>query len=134
MDYREHFAHLLEHYLGKTPIECNKHCPLSQSEHGWIIAPDYYSGSENSDYNGPDVQVLLDVLTQLGLLVKAGPAAGTYVPTPISSEFVRKYKRPRCFWLGNNWLPASVAAATIVTSLVSTFAYIAYILNWFPEN
>ena len=134
MDYREDLAHLLEHYLREIPIECNKHCPLSLSDHGWIIAPDIYHGSKNSDYNGPDVHVLFDVLTQLGLLVKAGPAASTYVPTPISSEFVRKYKHPKRFWFGNNWLPVSVAAATIVTSLVSTFAYIAYILNWFPEN
>lgn len=130
VDHRKHFAHLLEHLIAETPSKCERLCPIGRSEGGGTFLPGY-SEYRTSGYSGPDIYMLFDVMERLDLVVKAGPVADTYFPTPHGIDFLRNHEHPRMHWLGKNWLPASVAGATILTSIVSSLAYFASILNWF---
>ena len=135
MDYRDQIAHLIEHMELKPTFLCERRCPVGQSMHGGIVPILSYPGRQPS-YEGPSVSIILELMTKMGLAVQVvrgaeqeGWGQERYYPTPHGIDYLRKYRHPAKYWFCSNWLPASVAGATILASLVSTVAYVVSILD-----
>ena len=58
MDYREHFAHLLEHMVRKVNVPCERHCPVQHHEDGSTE----YSYGPRDNYEGPSIENLFVAL------------------------------------------------------------------------
>lgn len=116
-DYREHFAHLLEHLVGEASSECEKLCPVDDSKDGGIAMIMSYSGTA-PEYEGPSVSILLEAMTKMGFVVKVKRMSEIYYPTPLGIDYLEQYRHLIGFWIRRNWFPASVAAATITIPIV----------------
>ena len=117
MDYREHFAHLLEHLVGEFPSDCGKYCPVDDSEHGGISITTF-PPSNNPMYKGPSITILLEALTNIEYVVEVKRMGiNVYYPTPVGIDYLKMHRHPTGFWLRQNWFPALVAGATIAVPI-----------------
>lgn len=117
MDHRRHIAHLLRHALMEISVECGMGCPIESSAHGGIQLRKGMLG--NPSYEGPQVHIVLEAMQKMGYVVEMDRTGITvYYPTPLGSEFLKQFKHPRRYWFCQNWLPATVAAATIAIPII----------------
>ena len=115
MDYREHFAHLLEHMARKVDAPCERNCPVHHHQDG---------GTENSyrppdGYAGPNVESLFVALKEVGYaaaIPSSDPYHYKYFPTTLGIAFMDRYKHPRWIWFKENWFAVVVAIATLAVS------------------
>ena len=112
MDYRELFAHLIEHMVGKVPENCEDDCRVAHPEDGGIET------SELAGQNSRRTLKLLDAMCAVGLAARVEtyqPSRG-YFPTAQGIEYLKRYRRPIRYWLTRNWFAAIVATATILVA------------------
>ena len=119
MDYREHFAHLLEHMVRKVNVPCERHCPVQHHEDGSTE----YSYGPRDNYEGPSIENLFVALKEVGYAVgiPSGPNHHSYFPTALGIAFLERYRHPQCVWFKENWFAAMVAVATLALAVASIF-------------
>ena len=135
MDYKEHFAHLLEHLEGRLPDRCEKPCEIYRTEHGGISVMEHRPEDWPEVLNdGPLVTVLLDALVLMGFAICARIGDGVvhrdrvYYPTPLGIDFRENYRQPRRFWVKKKWFPVAIV---VVTTLVALTGILIDILKTF---
>ena len=120
-DYREYFAHLLEHMVRKVDVPCERHCPVQHHEDGGME----YSYAPRDNYEGPSIENLFVALKEVGyavgILSVSGPKHHSYLPTALGIAFLERYRHPQCVWFKENWFAAIVAVATLALAVASIF-------------
>ena len=114
MDYRELFAHLIEHMIRVAPEDCEYDCRVAHPEDGGIET------SELAGQNSRRTLKLLDAMCAVGLAARVEtyqPSRG-YFPTAEGIAYLEKYKSPSKFWLKQNWFAVFVALMTIAVPIV----------------
>ena len=112
-EYREHFAHLLEHLEEKVSLECESRCPIRFVHGGISVLP--ITSWDN--YNGPNLEILLRAMTQIGLTAEVRDP-GVYFPSPQGIDYLEQYRHPTKYWLHKNWFAVLVAALTMAVPIV----------------
>ena len=117
MDYREHFAHLLQHMDREVPVECERRCPVHHYEDGSTGC----SYRLQSGYEGPNIENMFVALKEVGYAagIPTGPNHYIYFPTTRGIAFLERYKRPRWVWFKKNWFAVVVAIVTIVVAVAN---------------
>ena len=115
MDYRELFAHLIEHMVRVAPEDCEYDCRVAHPKDGGIET------SELARQNSRRTLKLLDAMCAVGLAARVQtyqPSQG-YFPTAHGIEYLERYRRPIRYWLTRNWFAAIVATATILVAIAN---------------
>ena len=123
MDYRELFAHLIEHMVRKVPENCEFDCKVSHPEDGGIETSKFVGQSSKR------TDKLLDAMCAVGLAARVEtyePSQG-YFPTAKGIEYLEQYRRPIQYWLARNWFPSLVAALAVLVPIFLKVMDIAFL-------
>ena len=117
MDYRENFAHLLQHMIRELSAECGNGCPVSYRKDGGTT----WRSARRGEYTGPSLENLFAAMKEVGFVAQIRVATNyyEYFPTTLGIEFLEKRRHPLKTWLKENWFATLVAGATITVATIN---------------
>ena len=107
MDYRDHFAHLLQHMVREIPAECERRCPVRYYKDGSTT----WSGDGEGSYSGPSLEHLFPAMREMGYVaeIRILPPMPEYFPTTLGIEYLENHRYPLIRHLWKGQMPMTTA-------------------------